>query len=78
MPWLTTTILNLLIVLAFYYQFDRSVYEAEGRIGTLEALPTAQRELMHYARQLTPVALTDAERVELTKILIEIGLDGSQ
>ena len=78
MPWLASTVLNLLIILAFYYTFDVSVHNAEGRLGTLESLPTAKRELMDYARQLTVEKLTDAERIELTKILIEIELQNSQ
>lgn len=74
MPWLASTVLNLLIILAFYHLFDRSVHNAEGRLGTLEALPTNSAELMDYARQLTVEKLTDEERTELTKILIEINL----
>lgn len=77
MPWLASTLLNLLIILAFYSLFDRSVHNAEGRLGTLESMPTAQRELMNYARQLTVERLTEEERTELTKILIELEQRGN-
>lgn len=68
MPYLISTLINILIILAFYYLFDRSVHNAEGRLSMLEQLPTNRREqqqIIHEMQQMPRLSASEASALVL-------------